>query len=199
LRAKVASSTPVPRPVTCSADAPVTAAVVYGLVGEARSGLDRADRLLPCHGGSDRDVRGPRPDRTLDEVGRAPERARDPEVGDDDARPRLAREHVHRRAPAREVLDHLRGHDLGIRADALGDDSMIGREREDDRTRDRGRPAAQDREAQRDLLEPAEAARRLRQAVEMVTSRRLAVPCRSGDRVEQPGEVTHARAPASSR
>src|SRR5207245_2930577 len=109
LRVKVASSTPVPRPVTCSAGAPVIAAVIA--------------------------------------------------LG----------------AAAREVLDHLGGHDLGVGADTLGDDAVVGGEREDDGSRDFRRAPAQNGEAQRDLLEPTETSGRLGQAIEMAPGGALSV------------------------
>src|SRR5439155_1758076 len=83
--------------------------------------------------------------RARDRVGHA-------EVGDDDARPRLAREDVHRGSAPQEVFDHLRGHDLRIGADALGDHAVVGCEGEDHRSLDARRPVPQHGEARRDLL-----------------------------------------------
>ena len=94
--------------------------------------------------------------------------ARDAEVRDHDSRARLAREHVDRRAPAQEVLDHLRGDDLGIGAHALRGHAVVGGEREHDGMRSTlGAPPRSAREPHRDLLEPAEAARRLGEGIEV--------------------------------
>src|SRR5262249_60823240 len=101
------------------------------------------------------------------EPGRRSERTGDAEVGDDDARARLAGEHVDRRTAADEVLDHLRGDDLGIGAHALGDDAVVGGEGEDDRTRDARRTAVHGGEPYRDLLQPPETPRSLRERIEV--------------------------------
>ena len=50
--------------------------------------------------------------------------------------PAVAGEHVDRGAAPREVLDHLRGDRLRIGAHALGDDAVVGGEREDHRRLD---------------------------------------------------------------
>ena len=49
------------------------------------------------------------------------------------SRARLAGEHIDRGAAAQEVLDHLRRHDLRVRAHPFGDDAVIGGQREDHR------------------------------------------------------------------
>src|SRR5438445_279405 len=108
------------------------------------------------------------------------------------ARARLSRQHVHRSAAAREVLDHLGGHDLGVGADTLGDDAVVGGEREDDGSRDFRRAPAQNGEAQRDLLEPTETSGRLGQAIEMAPGGALSVARARLGRGEKPGEPGHA-------
>jgi len=125
-------------------------------------------------------------------IGHSTSCGRDAEIRDDHARSRLSREHVHRSAAAREVLDHLGGHDLGVGADTLGDDAVVGGEREDDGSRDFRSPPAQNGEAQRDLLEPTETSGRLGQAIEVAPRGALAVARGRRDRVEKPGELGHA-------
>ena len=161
------------------------------LVGQRRAGLDRPDRLLARHRRARGDVGRAGPDRAHDELGRAGERSDHAEVGHHEPRPRLARQHVHRGAPAQEVLDHLRRHDLGIRADALGDHAVIGGEREDDGVADLGRAAAQERQAQRDLLEPSEAPGRLGEAVQVPLGRLDSARRGRRDRAKKLGEARH--------
>ena len=165
---------------------------VERVLGESRARLDRAHGLRARHRGAARHVGGAGRDRARVELRRAGDRVGHTEVGDDDARPRLAREDVHGGSPAQEVLDHLRGDDLGIGAHALGDHAVVGGEDEDDRPLDPRRPAAQHGEARRDLFEPSEASGRLRQAVEVAARRREALGRRRTDRATETGE--HRRA-----
>ena len=60
----------------------------------------------------------------------------DAHVDDDDARARVARQHVDGRAAAREVEQHLPGHLLRVGADPFVDDAVV-RAHHDDRLRGR--------------------------------------------------------------
>ena len=81
--------------------------------------------------------------------------------------PACAGQHVDRRAAAQEVLDHLRGHRLRIGAHALGDDAVVGGQREDHgRGHARG-PAGEGDQPDGQLFEAAQAAGRLGQRVQV--------------------------------
>ncbi len=143
--------------------------------GQRRASLDGHDRLLRAHRRSARDVVGATRERAVDQAGRSRQRTGDTEVSNDDARAGLPRQHVDGGASSQKVLDHLRRDDLGVRAHALGDDAVVRREHEDDRTLDARRAPADHGEPHRDLLEAAEAPRRLRQMIEMTPRRRAGV------------------------
>jgi hypothetical protein len=100
------------------------------------------------------------------------ERRRDAEIRDDNPGTDVAREDVHPGAASREVLDHLRGHGLGVGAHALGRDAVVAGEREDHRRihARQGIPGDHDH-PDGELLQPPQAPPGLRQAVEPATSR----------------------------
>ena len=121
---------PVPRPVTSSGGAPVnTAASALAAVVLAMPISPMPSRPTPSRASSSasaapaasaasacaRVIAGPRakfavpaPMRHARISGAARRRVRDAHVDDDDARAGLARQHVDRRAAAREVEQHLR-------------------------------------------------------------------------------------------
>ena len=163
LRRNVASSMPVPRPVTSSGGAPVNTAasaldaVVLPMpmspmpIIPTPSRASASARTAPVDSAASacsRVIAGPRvklavpgPIRRTRISGRAVRRMRDAHVDDDETRARLPREHVDRRAATREVEQHLPGDFLRVGADALGRDAVVGAHH-DDRLRRRALPAA---------------------------------------------------------
>jgi hypothetical protein len=84
-------------------------------------------------------------------------------IDDREPRARAAREHVDRRAAAREIGDHLRCHFAGVRRHAVGGDAVVGGEHGDRRgERRRNRAPLARREPAGQLLESSERALRLR-------------------------------------
>ena len=76
------------------------------------AGRDAREGLLPRHRGPFSRVGGSRSDAERADRG-VPDRPEDSRIHDDEARARLPREHVDRRAARREVGDHLAGDLLG--------------------------------------------------------------------------------------
>ena len=140
-RRRPAASTPVPGPVTLSGEAPVRAAtialaaVVLPIpispvpIRSAPRARSASTSAMPAsiarahcsrrHRGPAGHVRGAGRDLAVAQIRMPGQRRRHAEVRHHDARARVAREHVDRRAAAQEVLDHLRGDDLGIGAHPL--------------------------------------------------------------------------------
>ena len=161
---------------------------VERLLREPRAGLERLQRLCARHRRAPREIGGAGCDRAGVEPGRARDRVRHAEVRDDHARLGLTREDVHRGAATQEGFDHLHGHDLRVRAHALGDDAVVGGEGEDVGPLDARRPAGERGEARGDLLEPPQASGRLRQAVEVALRLGESPGRRGRDRATEPGE-----------
>jgi hypothetical protein len=122
------------------------------------------------------------------------ERSRHTQVGDDDASAGVTGQHIDRGAAPQQVLDHLRGHDLGIRAHALLHDTVITGEGEDDGKCDRGWALPGDLgEAARQLLEAPEAARWLGELVEATLSLAARRSVRRVDQIKELRERAHEK------
>ena len=169
------------------------------LVGELDACDDSRDRLVARHGRPGGEAHGARaepqcPHRSLRN------RSRDTRVDDDEPRAGATREDVDRGAAGDEVGDHLRGHLLRIRRDALGRDAVIRRDDDDRRLEVRARVPADRRDPARELLEATQTAARLRLRVEQVLRLPAGVVVRCADprdRLREP--VRHRAAPGEAR
>ena len=157
--------------------------------------LDGRQRFPAGHGWADCHVSRAGADLAGDERGVRRQRGGHAQIRDDDRSADVARQHVDRRAALQEVLDHLRRHDLRIRAHSLGDDSMVGRQREDHAAPGLGRELARHlAEPPRQLLEAAEASRRLGQLVERPLGLEPGRAVRLHDSVKELREHVHGKA-----
>ena len=163
-------------------------ALIDRRLGQRGAALDRGDRLRRRHRRASRHVCGPACDRTIHEAARSRNRAGDTEIRDDDTGPGMAHQDVDGRAAGEKVLHHLRGHDLGIRADPLADHAVVGGEHEDDRVLDTRRSTSHGGQSRRDLFESSETTRGLRQLIEVATRPGVGVHRRRDDGVTEPAE-----------
>ena len=161
--------------------------------------FDRGDRVRARHRRAARHVVRSGGDARLNETCARRAGCHDTEVGHDESRSGLARQHVDRSAAPQEVLDHLGRDRLRIRADSFGDDAVVPREREDHGRIDRRGAAAEHREPHRKVLQPAETSRRLRQRVNVSPRLGRNVAGRRANRAKEPGEIRHGHRPGFSR
>jgi len=134
---------------------------------QSQARLDGRHRLATGHGGALGHVGGSRGDAEREQRGMSGQRRRHAKIGHDHLGSSVTGEHVDGGPAAKEVLDHLRGDDLGISAHSLGDHAVVGREGEDygppdlgwESAGNRGQPLCQ-------LFKATQAASRLGQLVE---------------------------------
>ena len=113
---------------------------------------------------------------------------------------REAREDADRRAAGREVRQHLRGHLLRVRADALRGDAVVGGRDHDSGPQPPGRGRPADRgDAHGEVLQPAETAARLRLGVERGAAPRPRRHQASTSGVAFPATTSSARSAASTQ
>ena len=158
--------------------------------------IDRRQGLVRCHRRLARAVSRPGRDAHLPQRWMAGKRPGHAEIGHDDPGARMAGQDVDRRATAEQVLYHLRGDHLRIRAHALGHHSVVAGQREDDGTVDPRRTLSRDlRQSPGQLLEAAQAAARFRLEVQFRLRQKRRLPTDRCDRGTSTLQYVHETSP----